>query len=198
MSTRRPCQGVRLDPFPSCVTHLNGQERARYEERKAEQDRLWGAPLQQYRARLTGSAPACWNWPVTRPESAQVIRSVTADTQVDAETTALDVLRDWQAGRCAVCGREEQLVTDHDHKTGLVRGLLCYPCNTNEGLTPQAGTVYGRYRDLPPVGILGVRLRYWDPYAGQHAAPSVQEDSQCERNPLAQIGKNAVARQDEE
>ncbi len=40
---------------------------------------------------------------------------------------------DAQGGVCAVCGRPpkpgKNFNTDHDHKTGEVRGLLCYYCN---------------------------------------------------------------------
>lgn len=32
-------------------------------------------------------------------------------------------------GRCATCGSESNLVIDHDHATGKVRGLLCNDCN---------------------------------------------------------------------
>jgi Recombination endonuclease VII len=38
-----------------------------------------------------------------------------------------------QQGRCAVCGVQARLVADHDHMTGLLRGLLCQPCNVQEG-----------------------------------------------------------------
>lgn len=35
-----------------------------------------------------------------------------------------------QEGRCALCGvGDKELLIDHDHKSGQVRGLLCRSCN---------------------------------------------------------------------
>lgn len=40
-----------------------------------------------------------------------------------------------QNGKCAICERDwtnfkHEFAIDHCHKTGKVRGLLCFPCNT--------------------------------------------------------------------
>ena len=35
---------------------------------------------------------------------------------------------------CGICGTDESLVLDHDHKTGKIRGTLCHSCNTGIGL----------------------------------------------------------------
>lgn len=37
------------------------------------------------------------------------------------------------ANGCEVCGSFENLVVDHDHKSGKVRGCLCNSCNCAEG-----------------------------------------------------------------
>jgi hypothetical protein len=43
-----------------------------------------------------------------------------------------------QGGRCGICGRSPRpdisLHVDHDHRSGAIRGLLCFPCNNAVGL----------------------------------------------------------------
>jgi len=54
-----------------------------------------------------------------------------------------------QKGLCAICGRSgKKLVIDHCHKTGKVRGLLCYSCNLAIGLlndSPELFSACSRY-----------------------------------------------------
>lgn len=44
-----------------------------------------------------------------------------------------DALAELQAGRCAICDVVADLLVDHDHTTGVNRGLLCHSCNVAIG-----------------------------------------------------------------
>ena len=49
-----------------------------------------------------------------------------------------------QGGVCAICGQppnSKSLGADHDHKTGKIRGLLCYHCNVALGLIGDNPTI---------------------------------------------------------
>lgn len=58
-------------------------------------------------------------------------------------TVEYDSMFELQGGVCAICRQPEtvrtrvgvvrRLAVDHDHETNLVRGLLCYRCNTTLG-----------------------------------------------------------------
>ena len=39
-----------------------------------------------------------------------------------------------QGGKCLICNKKKDLYVDHDHQSGIVRGLLCYNCNIGIGL----------------------------------------------------------------
>jgi hypothetical protein len=45
------------------------------------------------------------------------------------------------------------LVIDHCHRSGLVRGLLCYSCNSREGVGHSA--ILDAYRLRPPAVLFG-------------------------------------------
>jgi hypothetical protein len=62
---------------------------------------------------------------------------------------------------CVICGSQEPLVVDHDHKTGEIRGMLCNHCN--RGL--------GHFRDDPMLLEFAAQYLYasadmpeWDKY----------------------------------
>ena len=46
--------------------------------------------------------------------------------------TKQEVLALYEAsdGLCAICYKESARIIDHNHKTGQIRGVLCYACNT--------------------------------------------------------------------
>jgi len=67
--------------------------------------------------------------------------------------------------QCVICGSEEKLVVDHDHRTGKIRGLLCNHCN--RGL--------GHFRDDPTLLEFAAQYLFasadapeWDKYKEQH------------------------------
>lgn len=60
-------------------------------------------------------------------------RKPTRRKQLGLTDEGYEALLAAQGGGCAICGRppseRRRLDTDHDHKTGRVRGLLCHRCN---------------------------------------------------------------------
>lgn len=69
---------------------------------------------------------------------------------------------------CVICGANEKLVVDHDHKTGEIRGMLCNHCN--RGL--------GHFRDDPMLLEFAAQYLYasaeapeWDKYLQEQVMP---------------------------
>jgi hypothetical protein len=67
-----------------------------------------------------------------------------------------------QDGRCPLCrratGKTRKLSVDHDHKTLIVRGLLCRPCNTLLGHARDDPQFFDRAKDYllnPPALAIG-------------------------------------------
>jgi len=107
--------------------------------------------------------PACWSWP------APAAGTGSGTGTLSPGTDGLEFLANWQDGRCAICGSSPKaLVTDHDHLTGLVRGLLCQSCNTAEGYAGECSKgMIASYRRRHPAMILGLAVPYVDPWTGQ-------------------------------
>lgn len=76
-------------------------------------------------------------------------------------------LYDAQGGCCYICqratGKTRRLAVDHDHKTGLVRGLLCKVCNRLLGHARDDKEFFyraGDYLSAPPAERIGIIARY--------------------------------------
>jgi len=75
-----------------------------------------------------------------------------------------------QNKRCAICnmsrvGRQRKLHFDHDHKTLLLRGLLCFRCNGQLGQYQASRERFEAYLDSPPARRAGLTVsvegHYW-------------------------------------
>lgn len=160
----------------SCYSH----------QTESERDAYWGLRRAEQAAfeEAVTSDPVCWSWPSTAPEpeppedvSPAVARRLRDMYESSPEARAGAQLEQWQDDRCAICGVRSDLVEDHDHQTGLVRGLLCRGCNIREGSwhwSSRTDTIYAKYRQRPPTAILGMTIRYWDPIT-QDYAPALPE-----------------------
>lgn len=66
-------------------------------------------------------------------------------------TPIVEQLHDIQGLLCATCHKALAVVVDHDHETGMVRGLLCRSCNVQVDACPHpAGCPFAEYLNTPP------------------------------------------------
>ena len=83
---------------------------------------------------------------VKRAMERAYLSALSADARKDADfrrrygitLAAYDNLLAAQGGVCAICGRspdefKRAFAIDHDHKTGVIRGILCPDCNRGLG-----------------------------------------------------------------
>lgn len=167
----------------SCWDHLTSEERRILEDaREMERSILALAALP------ADADPACWSWePTTKADMEQTKASVpqVARDHIREEDWAELLLDNWQGGQCAICGKRKPLVTDHDHRSGLIRGLLCRSCNILEGMGREG--VFAKYRELNPAIICGMLVRYQNPVTMKYAEPAPPHD-QWTDNPLKGAG----------
>lgn len=72
------------------------------------------------------------------------------------------ILSKRQGGKCAICQKGITLAEaclDHDHSTGLVRGVLCRNCNGIEGKIKNLVTRARRWHTHQD--YIGLVLKYW-------------------------------------
>lgn len=166
----RPCQALAIrwpygvDGNPLlCAKHAPVHVREMRDSLFADEERR---RVEQMDAR----DPECWSWEPA-PNWGQIADYYGGPTdglrqrfEMGEEQARHIVFAAWHDTRCAVCGlRKGRLVNDHDHDTGLIRGLLCPSCN---GCEPHDDGLFRKYREQPPAQILGIHLRYWDPFCG--------------------------------
>jgi hypothetical protein len=74
------------------------------------------------------------NWKRANPDKVKVIK---LKNRYGLTTEAAErLLTELKSGVCAICGSSsgtKPLVVDHDHVTGIVRGVLCNSCNLGLG-----------------------------------------------------------------
>lgn len=91
----------------------------------------------------TGHSPA--NQRAKRKENAVRYKGYSLQRDYGISSAQFEAMLLVQNGLCAVCGvpdgsersnnnGSKRLSVDHDHKTGVVRGLLCSSCNKGIGL----------------------------------------------------------------
>ena len=121
-------------------------------------------PMGRIRSRPLLEEPAYWRWqPPTEAEWEWARADHYFKRPVeDEEMVAFRVLVRWCRYRCGICGSSDEnnrIVMDHDHKTGLCRGLLCAEHNRLEGLG--GGLLFDMYREWPPASVCDLKVGYW-------------------------------------
>ena len=66
----------------------------------------------------------------SKPENAETRRLMAA---YGITTKVKDFMSSKANGKCEICLESTKLVIDHDHDTGLIRGVLCSKCNRGLG-----------------------------------------------------------------
>jgi hypothetical protein len=85
------------------------------------------------------------------PETKLVTRNSNLKQKFGIDLEQFEEMKRLQGNECAICNQEPQnereLVVDHDHTTGEIRGLLCYSCNSAIGLLKEDPELFARAYD---------------------------------------------------
>lgn len=98
-----------------------------------------------------------------------------------------------QDGVCPLCGTDlkaipsKNVVVDHDHSTGQIRGLLCRGCNGAEGKVKNSIQRWGKTKDI--VVFLERLLEYYKEEATSYIYPSHKTEQE------KRLAKNKKARE---
>lgn len=98
----------------------------------------------RYQRDPTATAERVKKWQKSHPEQWQRIQRSARLRRYGLTIEDYDSLHSSQEGSCAICESEDpkakngsqknlDFAVDHSHTTGMVRGLLCNPCNTGLG-----------------------------------------------------------------
>ncbi|MGW1135718.1 endonuclease domain-containing protein [Streptomyces griseoluteus] len=146
---------------------------------------------------LAARDPECWSWPSSLDWNDVAdfcggpIEGLLERFEAEEAHALYIALAAWHRDRCAVCGyRDPRLVRDHDHETGMIRGLLCRSCN---GLEPHDDGLFEKYRSQPPAQILGIRLRYYSRAHGW-VEPRILLRRQLDNHPAYALASRLAAR----
>jgi hypothetical protein len=98
-------------------------------------------------------------WEELRPKRLPQVYGLTVDEY--------DLLLNSQGAVCAICGKPcssgRRLAVDHDHVTGMTRGLLCHLCNRGAGLLRGFRRAASAGTPVPPARRDHAARRFLDP-----------------------------------
>ncbi len=91
-------------------------------------------PHREERKSCSYCADAVKKWRAKNPTRITHLRIQARAKKLDITLEAYQQLIVQQRGQCKICDTMAKLVMDHDHDTGVFRGLICTACNMRLGV----------------------------------------------------------------
>jgi hypothetical protein len=133
-----------------CKACFSARAKARYAE-KSDEIKAYVKRWQQENADRLNAYRRAHNANRRREIRERHLKRTFGITLVD-----FDAMLAAQSGGCAICGRQApentSLHVDHDHETGVVRGLLCFTCNGALGMLGESDEFLSRAADYVTSG----------------------------------------------